>query len=112
MLFDEHQEPLQLWRMIRPASGYADPAWTYITTISGRIEAISIEEVSVHNQSFNNQLATMLSPLEYATVVLPGDGIVDTMGIQWRTNGYPEIWKWEMPHIAVRVERSQWTVTS
>lgn len=112
MVFNQFQEPLEVWRLVTPTSGYADPTWTYMTTISGRIESISPSEVVLHNQAFDNIMETLLTPVENLPFILSGDGIIDGAGIERKVVGQPEIWKWLIPHLAIRLERSQWSVTS
>lgn len=112
MMFDEYQEAIQLWRQITPTSGWSDPVWTYIQDITGRIEPINPAEQFVQNQANPNIAEVMLSPIDYRTIVRAGDGVMDVDGIQRKIIGHPEIWKWELPHIAARLERVQWTVIS
>jgi hypothetical protein len=111
MLFDEYQEDVQIYRQLMPASGFADPTWSLIDTITGRIEPIGAIEIFNHNQSQGNITEIMMSPIDYKNSVLPDDMTIDADGVTRKVIGWPEIWKWEMPHIAVKLQRVQWAVT-
>jgi hypothetical protein len=112
MIFDEYQSPMQVWRLVASTSGYTDPVWTQMPGITGRIEPVNAEEQMLHQQSTGNLMEMMLSPITYRNSILPGDGIVDIYGIQRKVAGYPEVWGWMMPHIATRLMRTQWDVTT
>jgi len=113
MLFDEYQEAVQIWRFITPTSGYSDPYWTYIKDITMRIEPFGSTYDGLFNQqTFSNITDMGYSPYEYRLDVLAGDGIVDVDGIQRKVVGQPEWYKYEMPHIEIKMERTQFTVIS
>ena len=111
MVFDEYQEPIKIYRYIVPTSGWTDPTWQYVTEITGRIEAIGSMEGYAHNQSQGNITEIMMSPVTYKNSVLPDDMTVDADGATRKVIGWPEIWKWEIPHIAIKLQRVQWEVT-
>ena len=72
VLFPEHQEVFEVWRYVTVTSGWADPTWSLITSISGRAEPIGMEgESFVHNQSFNDISEIVITPVEYESVLLP-----------------------------------------
>ena len=112
MLFDEYLEPLQHWRNIVPTSGWSDPVWTQIGTITGRFEPIQGTETFLQNQSFADVTEILFTDIGNRLAILPGDGFVDVDGIQRQVAGQPEIWKHIMPHVVCRVKRTQWTVVS
>lgn len=111
MVFDEFLEPISVWRMV--ASGInTDPAWTLITTISGRCEPVQGNEEFLNNQSFVDVTETGLFPIDYASIIKPSDGLVTADGVQRRVVGAPEIWKWLIPHVACKLKHAQWDMTT
>lgn len=112
-MFEEYNEPLQVWRLMPPSGMIqADPEWTYITTISGRIEPSANNENTQNDQSFQNTTDILIAPYSYASALVAGDGIMDAGGVQRRIVGHPELWKWILPHAACILQRAQWTVVS
>lgn len=111
MLFDEYQEAISIYRQVVPTSGFTDPTWQLVASITGRIESIASMEMFNHNQSQGNITEIMMSPIDYKNSVLPDDMTIDVDGVTRKVIGWPEIWKWEMPHIAVKLQRVQWEVT-
>lgn len=110
MLFDEYQEVQQVWRFVAPTSGYADPSWTHIGDITGRIEPLGSSDKLSYNQTFDNASDMDFIPYEYRTFIAGGDGIIDVDGIQRKIVGQPEWYKYEMPHVEARLERVQFLV--
>ena len=110
MIFDEYQEPLQVWRMVTPTGAWVDPVWTSVSGITGRIEPVSGTESFLQNQSFADVTETCLAPYEYRNYIHPKDGIVDSDGIQREVVGEIELWKNIHPHIAFKLKRAQWAV--
>jgi len=110
MIFDEYQEAMQVWRPI--GTDGSDPVWTYITTISGRLEPVNYgSSTIVNNQNFADISDYLFSPLGYESVVQPNDGIVDPRGVQRQVIGWPESWRYLNPHIVILLKRAAWTVT-
>jgi hypothetical protein len=113
MLFTEYAEPIELWRIGPPASGLrGDKQWSLITTISGRWEPVQGDEEFLNNQTFANVTELVFLPIEYKNIVKPNDGLVDTDGIQRKIVGVPEVWKYMLPAVVCKAERTQWTVVS
>lgn len=109
VLFPEHQEVFEVWRYVTVTSGWADPTWSLITSISGRAEPIGMEgESFVHNQSFNDISEIVITPVEYDSILLPDDHLVSASGKVRKIIGWPEVWGWEMPHLGIKVKRVQW----
>jgi hypothetical protein len=111
LVFPEFVEPLQVWRAITPAGALTDPVWTFITTVSGRIEPVQGSEEFLNNQTFAKVAELLFLPYTYHNIVRTGDGIVDADGGQRRTVGLPENWKSMMPHVVYKLEPCQWAVT-
>lgn len=108
MVFNEFQETLQVWRRMPPSGLYDDAVWTLFTTISGRIEPISVKDSFLNDQTMANATDIALIPYEYRDSVQTGDGVIDTDGIQRKIIGQPERWKWMIPHVVCTLERAQW----
>ncbi len=92
--------------------GMLDGVWKYIRDITGRIEPISSTERMSYSQSFDTASDLDFIPYEYRTYVLAGDGIVDVDSIQRKVVGQPEWYKYELPHVVARLERTQFLVNT
>jgi hypothetical protein len=112
MVFPELQESIQQWRFTTPTSGWADPYWVFLGNITGRFEPIQGNETFLQNQSFSDVSEYLLTDIDYKLTIQPGDGFVDVDGIQRKVVGQPEIWKSFLPHVACKMQRTQWTVVS
>lgn len=112
MLFDEHQEAIQIWRYVVPTSGYSDPSWSYIKSITARIEPVNAGDSLYNQQTFSNVTDIGFIPYEYRSDILAGDGVVDIDGIQRKVVGQPQWFKYELPYVEVKLERVQFAVIS
>ena len=111
MVFDEFQEPLQHWRYTVPTSGWSDPYWMQIGTISGRFEPVAGTETFLQNQAFADVTELLYTSYENRLIIKAGDGFIDSDGIQRKIAGQPEIWKHMIPHVVCRAVRTQWDIT-
>lgn len=110
MIFPEFIEALQVWRMATPIGDLADPVWTHITTVSGRIEPVMGSEEFLNNQAFASITEVLFLPYECRNSVRAGDGIVDLDGGQHKIIGKPEVWKSMLTHVACKLEPVQWSM--
>jgi len=111
MIFPEYQdEAIKVYRYTIPASGWGDLAWVLVGTISGRIEPVAADENLRNQQIFQNVTEVCFSPIDYASSVLPGDGLIDSYGIQRKVVGPPEIWRHINPYVMYMLERAQWDI--
>jgi hypothetical protein len=93
-----------------PTGDLADPAWTQITTVSGRIEPVMGSEEFLNNQAFAKVSGILFLLYSYRNTIRAGDGVVDADGNQYKVIGKPEIWKNMLPHVACKVEPVQWSM--
>lgn len=112
MIFPEHLEAFSLYRQTTSTSGWEDTIWQFITTVSGRAEPINPQEQILQNQAFPNIAETFFCDIVYKGIVRAGDGLMDIYGEQRKVIGHPEVWGWEIQHLACRLEHVQWTVVS
>ena len=90
---------------------YLDGVWKFIKNITMRIEPYGGSFNSLMNQqSFANISDMGFSPYDYKADILANDGIIDIDDIQRKVIGQPEWYKYEMPHIEVKLERVQFLV--
>ena len=74
MIFDEYQETMQVWRQIASVSGMTDPVWTYMYSITGRLEPVNYGSESVlNNQNFADVSEYLFSPVGYENYISPND---------------------------------------
>jgi hypothetical protein len=110
MIFPEYQDAeIKVYRLT-PTTGWSDSAWVLIATISGRIEPVAADENLRNQQIFQNVTEVCFSPVSAASVVLPGDGFIDSYGIKRKVIGSPEIWRNINPYAMFMLERAQWDI--
>jgi hypothetical protein len=114
MLFPEYQEPFTVWRGFdQPEDPFVgDRPWVLAENITGRIEPVAGTEEFLHNQDFHNVTEVIFCPIDYAGRVHGGDGIIDSAGKQMRVVGEPEVWKYMMPYVMLKVEKAQFPIGS
>ena len=112
MVFSEYLVTAQHWRFTTPTSGWADPAWVRLADMSVRFEPVQGNETFLQNQSFADVTELLFTDIGNRLSILPGDGFVDSDGIQRKVAGQPEIWNSMLPHVVCKLQRARWTVVS
>lgn len=111
LIFPELHEPLQVWRYGTPTSGWGDPTFVLVGTVMALIEPVSGKEEFLNKQDYQGVSEIASMDIIYDGVVQPDDYLVDTRGTQYVNKGVPETWRHIIPHVYLKLERSQEPVT-
>lgn len=90
-----------------------DNVWKYIGSITGRIESVGAGYSAIrNNQTFADLSELDYVPIAYKSMIVSGDGIIDTYGIQRQVLGQPEIYSYMMDTMVLYLRRSQWSLNN
>lgn len=88
-----------------------DNVWKYVGSITGRMEPAGAGYSSIkNNQTFADLSELDYVPIAYKSMILSGDGIVDTYGVQRQVLGIPEVYSYMMDTMVLYLRRSQWNI--
>jgi len=93
------------------SNDFTEPTWSLVATVIGRSEPVSGKEEYLNHQDFQGVSEVAFIGLEYEGIVKPDDYIVDPRGRAFVNKGEPEVWRYMMPYIMLKLEPSQQPVT-
>lgn len=97
--------PINIWAETVP-SGYSDPEWSRLTTISGTFIPVSGREAIRNNQDFSDVRRMISCSLSYADYLKANyETEIDD---EWFRILHVEKYKNVLPHIEVYLGDSQW----
>lgn len=105
-MFPEFDEAWEVWRP-GGTGGWTDSPFTFVGYVSGHLEPVNGNEEFLNKQDFQNVTHYGITYIAYEGVVQPKDYIVTTRGEQYICAGFPEVWRYLLPHIAIKLQVSQ-----
>lgn len=104
--FPQFDETWEVWRTGN-TGGWDDSPFVFIGYLRGHLEPVNGDEEFLNKQDFQNVTHFGITYISNEGTIKSKDYIVTPRGEQFIAVGEPEVWRYLIPHIAVKLQVSQ-----